>query len=238
MQRIPTSCDSLTFSPGQQVQVYMCSSCLEHFVCDECRNVHLREREEGRGGSEGEGGEKGRKEGREGRRGGREGEGGKEGKEERRGGRRGGEGGEEGREERRGGRREEGNKHADLRNSELVSSCLVTFLALWRKAAAVCLMITRISSTNDSSGTRFLQNKCWNERWELDSVTWGARLLHIHSMWSAYMYVLCWTHKPHTHAGHTCSLGTRLQRTCAMNTQISAAQSQETVRDKRSGEKH
>ena len=64
----------------------MCSSCLEHFVCDECRNVHLR----GRRGGEGRGG----REGREGRRGGEE--------------------GEEGREERRGGRREEGNKHADF----------------------------------------------------------------------------------------------------------------------------
>ena len=92
VQRISMSCDSLTFSPGQQVQVYMCGSCLEHFVCDECRNVHLRGRRRGKG-----------RKGRGGREGGEEGE---EGRKERRGGRRRGKGGEEGREERRGGRRE------------------------------------------------------------------------------------------------------------------------------------
>ena len=66
----------------------------------------------------------------------------------------------------------------------------VTFLALWRKAAAVCLMATRISSSNDSSGARFLQNtaeqKCWNERWEPDSVTWEPDLCryttHTHTL--------------------------------------------------------
>ena len=47
-----TSCDSLTFSPCQQIQVHVSSSCLEHLACDECWNVHLRRREERRRGEE------------------------------------------------------------------------------------------------------------------------------------------------------------------------------------------
>ena len=105
----------------------------------------------------------------------------------------------------------------------------------------MCLMATRISSSNDSSGVRFLQNtaeqKCWNEKWKPDSMTWEPDLCrYTHSMWSPYMlcwtpYMLCWTHKPHTQDAwlHPCNLGTRLQHTCATNTQIFGAQSQETV---------
>ena len=54
------SCDSLTSSPRQQVQVDVSSSCLEHLVCDECWNVHLRGREES-GGDGGKGGIEGRR---------------------------------------------------------------------------------------------------------------------------------------------------------------------------------
>ena len=124
VQRTPVSWDSLTFSPDQQVQVHVCSSCLEHFVCDECRNVHLRGREERRRGDGGDGGEEGR--------GGREGgEGGEEGREGRRGGREGGEGGEE------------GNKYAELKDGEVARHLLSCHLS--RSLEESC---SRVSNDN------------------------------------------------------------------------------------------
>ena len=93
-----TSCDSLTFSPCQQIQVHVSSSCLEHLACDECWNVHLRRREERRRGEE----ERRRwREGRNREEGGGGEKRGIEGREERRRGEEEGGGGE------RGGRREE-----------------------------------------------------------------------------------------------------------------------------------